>query len=130
MLRTPRIHIAMLICAAFIFRILFINIGPLTSLNTIQHKHFLKSHRSTSLKKRRRYFDTAVNLKKTSNSIVEICKAEDNQKQAVTSTSFLTRLFSVSVTGLLKSKPFLSALNYFPSYHTRHRYLALQVFRI
>ncbi len=55
-----KINTALLICTAFVFRLLFVNIGLLPSSNNSQVNHEVTKHFSTIQKKRKRHTESTV----------------------------------------------------------------------
>jgi len=83
-----KINTALLICTAFVFRLLFVNIGIIPSLNTPQSNSVIKSHFATIIKKRKKQFDALNNFKSSSSLIVEICEENANEGKSFKSRSF------------------------------------------
>ena len=126
-----RINTATLICSAFVFRLLFVNIGILSSFSSQQHIRAIKSHFSTTLKKRRN-IETANPFGTTNQAAIEICEEESEDNNLLKTFLFtpvqrLGFLLSDALQPFLKKiRPFHKPLSYTES----QRYLALRVFRI
>jgi hypothetical protein len=131
MFKNFKINIAFVLCTVFIFRILFINIGIISSLSTKQHNGFIKAHFSNKMKKRR-YFEPLSDSKSCDYSLVEICEeGSDNDDQFKSNPLFFIQVLYSSVAGetenkLKKISPFCNYL----SHTSSERCLIFQVFRI
>lgn len=129
MLQSLKIIPAAFICIAFLFRLLFVNIGFI-SLSAKQIG-FAKSHVSSALKKKNQpEVDTAAG--NYGYSVQEICEEGSNEDSSSKSKPFqfiqiLYSFFSGNIDATLeKITPFYTYCSYTPS----HRYLTFQVFRI
>jgi hypothetical protein len=131
MSRRFKINTAILICSAFIFRLLVVNISVISSLSTWQNNVFIKNHYSTIIK-RRRNFERVNNSKNSECLVPEICEVDPNNETKFKSKPFLLTqiLYSLVANDIMnelkKIIPFYKHFSYFSS----HRYLAFQVFRI
>lgn len=130
MLKLFKINTAILICMAFIFRILFVNLGLMANMNT-NHHGVIKGHFASVIKKRKLTEYTNQSSKETY-SIAEICEEnldEDEQLRLnpldliKTIISFFTVKFASNIQ---KFPPSFDLL----SFNSTDRYLKLQVIRI
>jgi len=131
MFKSLKINTAILICIAFIFRLLFVNIGLISSLETQQSKSIIKTHFSSTIKKRRQ-IQSSNNLINSGYSAIEICEEDTDEASLLKSNPFLLVqiLFSFFWNKINSQiKKITSFYNYL-SYNSSHRYLAFQVFRI
>jgi hypothetical protein len=126
------INTTLLICLAFIFRLLFVNISLFSSVNGSQAGKFDKSHFSNSFKKRRRNPDQVVGSGLTFYSTVEVCDEDsDNEEDlARANTPAVLSLFYSffnPLTSILKSGSSFDLIkcNLYPK-----KYLALSILRI
>ena len=131
MFKSLKINTALLLSAVFIFRILFVNIGIISSFNTQQNKGFLKAHFSSTLKRRKQVeplHSSAIGQV----SIVEICEEGSDDDDDVKSNPFLpiqilySLITNIIKNNLIKTAPFFKPF----LYNSSHRYLTFQVFRI
>jgi hypothetical protein len=126
-----KINTAVIICTAFIFRLLFVNIGIISSLNTQQNHGIIKNHFSSAIKKRRN-IESSTNSGSASYVVTEICEEDTDDEKAAKPNPFLFiqvlySFLSDKINNTLeKIAPFYNYL----SYKSSHRYLAFQVFRI
>ena len=131
MLSSFKINYAVIICCAFVFRVLFVNVGIISSLNTHQNKGVVKAHFSGNIKKRRNV-DAPNTTGNYEYSATEICEEGADENNSSKSNPFLfTQVLNSLFAGKINSttekiSPFLS---YF-SYPVSPRYLAFQVFRL
>lgn len=126
-----KISTAFLLASVFLFRILFVNIGIISTLNTQRNKGTITTYFSSTLKKRRQI----ENVNSTTNSPyagVEICEEDTSETNTTKSTSFfllqvLYSFFTNKIGDSLKRSAVFSA---FQLYSSSPRYLTLQVIRI
>lgn len=127
-----KINIAVLICTAFVFRLLFVNIGLVSSLNTSQNKFTIKRHFSTVIKKRRKQLDPVTTCNSNGYSSVEILEENTNNEELFKLNAFpLLFLFYSKVEH--KMKDVLKRITPFNKRYTfssSNRYLEYRVFRI
>lgn len=127
-----KINTAVLICTAFVFRLLFVNIGLVSSLNTNQNNSTIKRHFFTVIKKRRKQFDPVITCKSNGCSAVEILEEEtDNEELFRLNTFPLLFIFYSKIE--LKIKDVLKRINPFNkrfAFNSSRRHLEYQVFRI
>lgn len=132
MLGRIKINTAVLICTAFIFRLLFTNIGFAASLNTNQNSNTVKRHFSTVIKKRRKQFDPITTSKTTGYSAVEIIEEDSNDEEIFKLNAFpLLSLFYSEIE--CKIKDTLKKINPFNkhfSFNSSNRHIEYRVFRI
>lgn len=126
-----KINTATLICSAFVFRLLFVNIGLLSSLSSQQHSGIIKSHFSTTFKKRRN-IEAANGFGTTNYAAIEICEEESDDNIQLKSFLFapvqqLYFLVANTQQNVLKKTGLFQRP---PSYIESQRYIAFQVFRI
>lgn len=92
-----KINTALIICLAFIFRLLFVNLPLLPNVNGASHKG---GKHSSVMKKRRRSPEIAVRSNTKDYAVIEVCEEnQDNEENEIkTNTpvllSFLYSLFS------------------------------------
>lgn len=131
MLGSLKIKTALLICTAFAFRLLFVNIGIISSLNTHLNSTFINTHFSTIMK-RRRNVDPLNNSGVREYSQIEICEENSNSKDNL----FKTKLFFLlkTIYFFLPNKVYTlksSALfDFANSKLSSKKYLAISVLRI
>lgn len=127
MLRRLKINTAMLICFAFVFRLLTINIGILTSSDGLQKNHSVKNHFTNVLKRRN------IPSGGTGNSdtpVVEICE-EDADSEDLFKTnpqSLMQVLYFIFDKSVNSGHKIFSKFS--KDFSLSHRYLMYQVFRI
>ena len=130
MVQNLKINIALLLCMGFVFRILFVNIGVISSLNTLQNNSVIKSHFSTVMK-RSKHFDVLSNSIKFEDSLLEICEENPNaNKQLKSNLFFLIQILYSLVTDEIKSKFQKTTFDKKISFTPSSRYLIFQTFRI
>jgi hypothetical protein len=126
-----KIKTALLVCTAFVFRLLFVNIGIIPTFNTPLNNTFINSHFSTIMK-RRKNVDPLNNSGVREYSQIEICEQNSNNKD----TLFKTKLFLLLKTIYsflpnevysLKSSALFDFVN---SKLSSRKYLAISVLRI
>ena len=126
MLKSIKINTAILIFSAFIFRLLFVNIGIISSLNTEKNNSFIKAYFSTIMK-RSRHFEVLNNSINYEYSAVEICEEDSNDENQFKSNPFFYSIVANKTKNKLK-KSYLS--NKYFSYTSSYRYLIFHVFRV
>jgi hypothetical protein len=131
MFKPLKINTAIIICFAFIFRLLFVNIGLISSLDTQQSKSIIKAHFSSTIKKRRQ-IQSSNNLVNSGYSAVEICEENADEVIQIKSNPFLLLqfLFSFFSSKINDQVERITQFYNYLSYKSSHRYLAFQVFRI
>jgi len=131
MLGSLKINTAILICSAFLFRLLFVNIGFISSLTTPQNKSFIKSQFSSS-QKRRKNADILSNSNVKVYSIIEICEENSNDEENFSKANpfiFIQFLYSFFANKIASSKS--NALFDFLNCNLSPRkYLTISVLRI
>lgn len=132
MLPSTKINTAVIICAAFIFRLLFVNIGLVSSLNTSQNNSTIKRHFSTVIKKRRKNFDPITNSKNFGYSVVEILEEDSNDEEQFKLNPFLILFIFYSkieskIQNVLKK---ITPFNKHFSFNSSNRHVEYRVFRI
>lgn len=132
MFRRLKINTAVLICTAFVFRLLFVNIGLVSSLNTSHNNSTIKHHFSSIIKKRRKQFDPTTSSKTIGFSVVEITEEDSNDEEQFKLNPFT--LFCVfyskvesKITNVLKN---ITHFNQHFAFNSSHRYIEYRVFRI
>src|SRR3954469_5808226 len=101
MLGLIKINTALLLCTVFIFRILFVNIGIISSQNTKQNNSSVKTHFSTVIKKRKN-FEATNNSGNCDYSLVEICEEDvDDDIHLKSSPLFLIQVLYSSIAGII-----------------------------
>ena len=75
------INSTLLICLAFIFRLLFVNITSFSSIKNSQANLFFKSHSSTGYKKIEHSSDPVVNSNLYIYSDVEVCDEDSDTEK-------------------------------------------------
>ena len=128
MLGRLKINTATLICLAFIFRLLFINIGIASSLNPSN----LKRHFSTVIKKRGNNLDPLNNAVGIGYSPLEILEEDSNDdEQFKINPSLLSHVFYSKIECKIKNTlKKITPFNKYFSYKSSYRYIEYQVFRI
>ena len=131
MLRRNHVYAALLICLAFVFRLLFLNLGILTSSNIMQGNDFVKSNYSKTMK-RRKNFDIVTHDKKGGFSVVEICEEENkNEFKIKRKFSLLVKQLCTEFSDQLNGRH--KKIRYFDFFDVdilNNRYLVFQSFRI
>jgi hypothetical protein len=127
-----KINIAVLICTAFIFRLLFVNIGLVSSLNNRHNNSTINRHFSTIIKKRRKQFEPVATDKSNGYSSVEILEEDKDNKELFRLNSFpLLFLFyskiEFKIQDILKK---ITPFNKRFAFNSSHRRLEYRVFRI
>jgi hypothetical protein len=132
MLGRLKINTAVLICSAFIFRLLFVNIGLVSSLNTRQNNSTIKHLFSTVIKKRRKQFDPITNTKNSGYSTVEILEEDSNDEELFKLNSFpLLFIFYSKIENKIKDTlKKITPFNKHFSFNSSNRHVEYQVFRI
>ena len=132
MFKAIKINTAVLICTAFIFRLLFVNIGLISTLNNNQHNGNIKRHFASIIKKRRKQFDPITSCKNFGYSTVEALE-EDSNDEELFKSNFLPLLFLFyskienEINAILKK---ITSFNKHFSYSSSYRYVEYRVFRI
>lgn len=126
-----KINTAILICLAFVLRLLFVNIGLISSLDTKHNNSIIKTHFSSTIKKRR-HIQSSNNLVNAGYSAVEICEEDSDEVSQQKSNPFLLLqfLFSFFSSKIYDQVERVTQFYNYLSYKSSHRYLAFQVFRI
>ena len=127
-----KINTAVLICTAFVFRLLFVNIGLVSSLNTSQNNSTIKRHFSSVIKKRRNQVDPVNNPISFGCSSAEILEeSSDDDDQFKLSAFNLLIVFNskveIKIQDVLKK---ITSFNKRFSFRSSERYIEYQVFRI
>jgi hypothetical protein len=132
MLRGLKINTAALICVAFIFRLLFVNIGLVSSLNTSQNNSTIKRLFSTVIKKRRKQFDPITSSKNTGYSTVEILEEDSNDEELFKLNPFpLLFIFYSQIENKIKDTlKKITPFNKHFSFNSSNRHVEYRVFRI
>ncbi len=127
-----KINTAIAICTAFVFRLLFVNIGFLPLQNNSQVNNEVIKHFSTVLKKRKRHVESTVRSNAIDYSTLEFCEEGlDNEEDPVKENSPVILSFLHSflkyITFIPKSNhPFdLIKCDLYPK-----KYLSLSILRI
>lgn len=135
MLRSFKMNTSMLICAAFIFRLLFVNIGIVASFTTQQQNHH--HHRSakthfSSVAKRRKSFEPSSTAKTFGYPLAAVFKEDtDDEKQLKSNPLLFLHVLYSLVAGEIENRlERISPFHWHFSYASPHRYLVFQVFRI
>jgi hypothetical protein len=132
MLRILKINTATLICFAFIFRLLFVNIGVVSSLNINQSNFNIKRPFSNIIKQRRKSIDPINNPVGIGFSPLEILEeGSDNDHQFKLNPYALTNFFYPKIECKLKNTlKLITPFNKYFCYKSSNRYIEYQVFRI
>jgi hypothetical protein len=132
MFARPTIHTAFLICCAFIFKILFVNVSLITSLKNSNTNRLASSHFSSVLKKRRRSVEDAPRVQADLYSFAEYCEEdrdgddEDQTRDQPLILSFIQALLNPVASSSGAGPPFDSIKgSLYPS-----KYLAFSILRI
>ena len=127
-----KIQFATFVAFAFIFRLLFVNVG-LTTYFTSTHNHKLvKSHFSSNIKKRRKQADTSVQEPSVKYSVVDVYEEEIDLEQEFEKANtpavlaIFYSLFSDIVSSIKRVIPF----DYIKCELHPKRYLSLSVLRL
>ena len=132
MLRILNINTASLLCTAFVFRLLFVNISLVSSLNTNHNNSTIKRHFSSVIKKRRKQFDLATTFKSNGYSTSEILEEVTDNEELFRLNAFpILFLFyskiEIKIKDVLKR---ITPFNQHFAFNSSHRYLEYRVFRI
>jgi hypothetical protein len=134
MIKSSKINIALLILCAFVFRLLFVNISNISSLNTQHTNSIVKHHFSIKMKRRKHIEASQDNTKNRDYSITTEVYEEDSDDDdnEIKSNAFvlvesLSPLASSQTENKLSN--FTSLSKHF-SYSSSPRYLTFQAFRI
>jgi hypothetical protein len=127
-----KINTAVLICSAFVFRLLFVNIGLVSSFNTSQNNSTIKRHFSSVIKKRRKQFDPVTTCKSNGYSTVEILEEDTDNEELFRLNAFpLLFLFyskiELTIKDVLKR---IAPFNKRFAFNSSNRHLEYRVFRI
>jgi len=127
-----KINIAVLICATFIFRLLFVTIGCASSLNANQTNNPVKHHFSSVVKKSKKDFDPITSSKNYGYSNVEIFEedSDDEEKFKLTPSPLLFPSYSKIENKLKDKLRKITPFNKYFSRNSSHRYVEYRVFRI
>jgi hypothetical protein len=130
MLIKLKINTATLICFAFIFRLLFVNIGVISASNA--NNSIIKRHFSSVIKKRRKNIDPINNSKNPGYLSVEILEEDSNDDDQFKLTpSILIHIFYSKIESKIKNTlKKITPFNKYFSYKSSYRYIEYQVFRI
>lgn len=126
-----KINTALVICLAFVFRLLFLNISVIPSLNTQRNSNFINEHFST-LMKRRKSVDILSNSNTRENSAIEICEENSGGEDDLSKTNPFI-LARILYSFLADKAVSLRVGSLFNSVHCKlfsRKYLALSVLRI
>ena len=126
-----KIYVALLISAAFIFRVLFVNIGLISSLSSQQNNSFLKSHLSSAMK-RKKQFEVLNANGGTPYSVVEVCEEDTDHDNEIKSKPFflIQILYSLFGNHTGDNPTKIAPLSGHFSKSIAQKYIAFQVFRI
>lgn len=128
MLRRLNINTALLICFAFVFRLLFVNISSLVAQSSHPQKSAVKSYTSIVIK-RAKHFDVATTVLCAQYNSTEFCEEEDDDEKIKNPrlVKYIDWLIIHPVKNIFKS---IFGVYQSYCYCQSHRYLRLQVFRI
>jgi len=132
MLARLKINTATLICLAFIFRLLFVNIGIVSSLYISNNNNTIKRLFSTVIKNRRKNVEPITNSKNYECSAAEILEENSNDESLFKLNPialipvFYYKIECKIINTLKKITPF----NKYFSFKSSHRYIDYQVFRV
>ena len=131
MLAHFKINSALIICLAFIFRVLFVNVGVISSLTSLQTKAFTKPNLSLNTK-RQLIAETPANSVTAENSPMEACEEDSNEENEVKSNSFflIQVLFSFALNTVDPQLTKTTDFSQYASYTSSDKLLAFQIFRI
>lgn len=136
MLKELKINIATLICLAFIFRLLFLNVGVISSLCSNQHfgitNGATKSHFPSFIKNRRKSVDPVSNAVSMGYSPLEMLEEDSNNDDQFKLTPSLLISFFYTKVGCKTKNTVrdIKPINKNFSYKSSYRYIEYQVFRI
>lgn len=127
-----KFNTALIICAAFLFKLLFVNVGLFSSLNNSHANTQVKRHFTGIIKKRRKQLDPADTAKTISYASVEILEEDtDNEELFKPATFPLLTSCLLGVENKIKDTlKRISSFNKRFSSQSSERYLEYQVFRI
>ncbi|MGZ3884821.1 MAG: hypothetical protein ACXVPQ_09855 [Bacteroidia bacterium] len=99
MLKNLKINTALFLCTAFVFRILFVNLGIISSLSTQQNGSTVKNQLA-SVMKRKQHTEASNPTRSCEYSVVEIYEEDADDDNQVKSNPFvLTQVLYSSVAG-------------------------------
>jgi hypothetical protein len=126
-----KINTAFLLCTAFIFRILFVNIGIISSLNTRQNNNFINTCFSTAMK-RKKHFEAINNSESYGYSAAEICEEDSDDDNLFKSNPFfLIQVLYSTIAGKIKNTlEKISFYKYFSCASSKNKHAELRVLRI
>jgi hypothetical protein len=109
MIKSFKISTALMVCTVFLFRLLFVNIGILSSLNNRQNNNVVKKHFSFVMK-RRKSVDDMNNSAQGQYAEVEICEEDLNDEDNFSKTNNFILIsalcsFLSNKVAILKSDP-------------------------
>ena len=132
MLRKIKINTAALVCIAFIFRLLFVNIGLVSSFNTHLCNKTIKHHASALITKTETQVEPvsdSINFGFPSAAIAE--EGSDDDEQFKLSTFSLSHVFYCQIQSKIENTlKKISSFNKHFAYNSSQRYLEYQVFRV
>lgn len=130
MLSGLKINSALLLCTAFIFRLLFVNAGVISSLHT-QYSKYANARFANTIK-RHAPCEASANLKGDERSLLEICEtdADDDDKFKVRPSVLSTLVYLLVTKNLSYSVQKVIPSGDLVSGSLPQRYLLFQVFRI
>jgi hypothetical protein len=124
------INTAILICSAFIFRLLFIHIGIISSSDN-HTKGIIKAHFSTILKRKKNAEASNYSANHREYALVEVFEEDSDENKFKPKANLLGPILYSLVADEIKSNFNKKEASYKSfSYTSTHRYLSLQVFRI
>lgn len=129
-----KINTPVLICLAFVFRLLFSNMNAYASMDVSASKHFIKSHPTSNLKKERRRDNEIVSASVLGNEQVVQELAEENPEgeddsAQLKKSALLFVLFSY-LKGTFDSPKSGIPYDFFKCNLYPKKYLAISVLRI
>ena len=127
-----KINIAIIIFLAFIFRLTFMNVYLLTTLETSPANKVIVSHFSNSLKKRKWNTESVIQSNFAIYSTVEVCEENpDNEEDLIKTNSISILSFLYSLLKIIETSPISNSLFGTIKYDSYpKKYLTLSTLRI
>ncbi len=123
-----KINIALFICFAFIFRLLFVNIGVTSSLNVKQNQNNAFVKKQVSSTTNFEPLNNSSDLMYSSLDMLEEDSSDENQfKLSAFVLSYVFYFNEHKIENVFKK---LTSFNRYFSYNASYRYLEYRVFRI
>lgn len=127
-----KIHFSTLVVFAFIFRLMFVNVGFTSVFNLNQNHKLVKTHSSSNIKNRRKQADTSVQDPSVRYSVVDVFEEnfDSSQKLEKANTPAVLAIFYSLFSRIISSIKQVIPFDYIKCELQPKRYLSLSVIRI